>query len=209
MKRKDSFFPHSLQTNGKSYRKDESSNYKFNLWLCLWVPPHGVLPFSLALPAHPLSLLPPAIPSPLNASPFPLFNAPCPSLAGLLSLWHSPSLPRPRATWFPLCLLLPSAVVELNPIQFRDNPSPPSHVCVSVLLNLMAFVCSKATVLSLMSLGSGLLETLQYILLSVSGIEEGSLQVPWQALPLIRTVVKERLALAAFTPCSCKFLLLI
>ena len=209
MQSNDSFCPYSLHSNGKRYRKDQSTKYKFSMGLCLW-PPHGFLPPSLASLVHSLSLLPPAIPSPLSAAPFPLFNAPHHILAGLLlHLRLSPSLPRPLAAWLPLCLLLPLAAVDINPIQFRDISIPLSHDCVPVLVNIMAFDCSKSTVLSLMPLGPGFLESLQYILLSVLGIEEGSLQgLPWQALPLIRSVVKERLALAAFTPCPCKFILL-
>ena len=180
MNSKDSICHYPLHSIGKSFRKGQSSNFMFCMGLCLW-PPHGFLPFSLVPLVHPLSLLPPAIPSPLSASPFPFFIAPRLLFAGLLQhLRLSTSLPRPLAAWFPLCLLHPLAVVEINTIQFRDISILPSHDCDPVLSNIMASTCSKSTALSLISLGSGLLETLQYILFFVSGIEEGSLQgIPW------------------------------
>ena len=180
MHSKDSTCHYLLHPIGKNYRKGQSSKIKFCMGLCLW-PPHGFLPFSLFPLALPLSLLPPAIPTALSVAPFPLFNDPRLLLARLLlHLWLSPSLPRPFAAWFPLCLLHRLAVVDIISIQFRDISILPSHDCDPVLSNIMASTCSKSTALSLISLGSGLLETLQYILLSVSGIEEGSLQgLPW------------------------------
>ena len=41
----------------------------------------------------------------------------------------------------------------------------------------------------------------------IAGVGEGWLQdIPWEALPLTRSFVKERLALAAFSTCSCSSL---
>ena len=51
---------------------------------------------------------------------------------------------------------------------------------------------------------SGIHEALRLLSLVVSGISEGWLHgIPWQVLPLTRTVVKERLVLEAISPCSC------
>ena len=60
---------------------------------------------------------------------------------------------------------------------------------------------------SISILGPGLLEALRILLKVVIGICEGRLHgLPWQALPLTHSVVKERLALAAFSSCSCSSL---
>ena len=56
-------------------------------------------------------------------------------------------------------------------------------------------------------LGSGSHEATHILLNVVAGIGEGWLQgIPWQELPLTRSFVKERLALAAFSTCHCSSL---
>ena len=53
-------------------------------------------------------------------------------------------------------------------------------------------------------LGPGSFDALSFLLHVISGIGEGNFHgLPWQVLPCIRSVVKERVALAAFSPCFC------
>ena len=60
---------------------------------------------------------------------------------------------------------------------------------------------------SFLFLGPGLYEALRLLLNIIAGIGEGSLQgLTWQVLYFTRSVVKERLALAAFSPCLCSSL---
>ena len=212
MKRKDSIRFHLLQSIGKLYRNDQRERNSVLLKLCLGsclLPPLGFFPLFLASPVHPFSLPLPAIPSTISSTPFSLFDAPRFIFAGLhFHLRLSPSFLRSFPAWSSCCHLHPSAVAEINIIQFGDISNLPSHVCDPVLFIIMASAGSKSYFLSHISLGSGLLDALQYLLLSVSGIEEGSLLgLPWQVLPLTRSVVKERLAIAAFYPCSCNFLI--
>ena len=57
------------------------------------------------------------------------------------------------------------------------------------------------------SLGSASHEIARVLLNVVAGVGEGWLQdIPWQALPLTYSFVMERLALAAFSTCSCSSL---
>ena len=52
--------------------------------------------------------------------------------------------------------------------------------------------------------GHGSSDALRFLLQVISGVCEGSFYgFPWQDLPCIRSVVKERVAIAAFSPCSC------
>jgi len=52
--------------------------------------------------------------------------------------------------------------------------------------------------------GHGSFDALRFLLQVISGVCEGSFfGLPWQDLPCIRSVVKERVAIAAFSPCSC------
>ena len=56
-------------------------------------------------------------------------------------------------------------------------------------------------------LGSASQEVVRVLLNVVAGVGEGWLQdIPWQALPVTRSFVKERLALVAFSTCSCSSL---
>ena len=174
---------------------------------------HGFYLLLLVLFARPLSLPPSTLPSP----PFHpsltffevhrLFTAAYLFIAGSLHLLLCPPPPSFFAVWSSCCLLVLAKAVELKAIQFGDSLTSPSHALDPLLCITMASVDSNALSLSVPTLGPGFYDALRFLLKTVSGIEEGSLQgLPWQVLPLIRSVVKERLALATFSPCSCSFL---
>ena len=120
---------------------------------------------------------------------------------------HLRNSPSPLATWHVHSSLHPTvdpALKDLKPwvngTTFSHAPSPFHHYSLSSLASNMALHINPP-------IGLGMHEALCILLKIVSGIGEGGFQgLPWQALPYIRSIVKERLALATFSICSCSHL---
>ena len=214
--------PHLKQTFGKfsmnDHRKWISLSNKHGKGPSLLII-HGILllPPLFGLFGPPFFLLPLSfsyiIPlSPLIYPPFMLFEALRHFAAGLLiagssHLLLSPPLPPSYAAWPPCCLLHLSKAKELKSLQFGDIFISPSHAQDPFTFFSMASIGIDMIPHSLSILGPGLYDALRFLLKIVTGIGEGRLQgLSWQVLPLNRSVEKERLALASFSPCSCSSL---
>ena len=108
----------------------------------------------------------------------------------------------PLAAWPSHRSLHHQDAATLKVSRLRDKGISSSHAPSS-----MSSLGSDMALHTISILGPGLHEALRILLKVVSGIGEGGLQgLPWQALPIIHSVVKERLALVAFSPCSCSSL---
>ena len=199
-----------MQLNGNQIRQAQSIGNKVWIFICLGIcfkHPLGITPLHLVPLALPPSILASAFPSPIYPFLCSLLEISRLFIAGLhYHLRHCPAFLLLHAAWFICCQLFPPEAAALKSFHLRDLISFLSHDCEFVEHINMASLESNSALPYY--LGSGLTEALQYLLYTVSGIEEGSLHsLLWQELPLTRSVVKERLAIAAFSPCLCNKLI--
>ena len=163
-------------------------------------------PFSLT----PFLFAPPLFPFP--PSSFPSSPKPYPSrstsavitLFVLSSLRLCPTSPSPSAAWSLRWRPSLSILLVLIAPPYGNLLSSPLHALAFLLVFDMASAGSVMPIRSSSLLGHGSFDALSFLLQIISGVCEGSFYgFPWQDLPCIRSVVKERVALAAFSPCSC------
>ena len=206
MIRKYPLYGHSWRINLSN--NPSSSHFHISLFgppplhlLIFFTPsPRLPYPFSLSLFLHPSHLLiPPSFPFFVTQRRIAAdlhFKMPS---AGSLHLFDSPF---PLAVWpSHLSLHLSDAVA------FKDSRPRVKGIILSHAPSSMSSLGSDMALHTISILGPGLHEALRILLKVVSGIEEGGLQgLPWQAIPIICSVVKERLALAAISPCLCSSL---
>ena len=109
------------------------------------------------------------------------------------------------AAWITACSALLSSPPCIKALRQWDYCYPPSYVCSTsgpLHKPLHSKVMYSLSVLD--QFGSH--DKLRILQEVVTGIERGQLHgIPWQALPLTRSFVKERLAFAAFSNCHCIF----
>ena len=178
----------------------------------LSIPPPSLSPFPY--PSFPLTLQPLFNPFPLtlipphSPSPTALHHLP---IAGLHStllpdgsshLLRCPAFPPSPAAWYNLCPLPLSVFVGL--MAHRSWVKCPSSLHALSLFDHhgMSSPCSSIQAHCSPSLGSVYHEVPpeQVLMNVIAGVGEGWLQdIPWEALPLTRSFVKERLALASFS----------
>ena len=158
--------------------------------------------FSLSLGFFLPLFIPYASPLSLSYHPFPRHSFP-PSRLSFAGSHLSPSS-LPSAAWPPPHSLHPPVAVVLMAFMSGVFRIYPSHAFL-LLYPYPSFASDFRMSLHPFPLvNSGIHEALRLLSLVVSGISEGWLHgLPWQVLPLTRTVVKERLVLEAISPCSC------
>ena len=171
------------------------------LLLLTFLPSYNPLhPLTFSL-LHPLLLIPPTLPFSTLLRPLAtILLLEMPS-AGAPHLRDSPS---PLTAWLFHSTLHPTVNPTLKDLQPWVNGSTSSHAPSPFLHYSLSSLASNMALHINPPIGPGLHDALRILLKIVSGIGEGGFQgLPWQALPYIRSIMKERLALAAFSICSC------
>ena len=108
------------------------------------------------------------------------------------------------AAWPPPHSLHPPVAVVLMAFMSGVFRIYPSHAFLLLYPYPLFATDFRMSLHPLPLVNSGIHEALRLLSLVVSGISEGWLHgLPWQVLPLTRTVVKERLVLEAISRCSC------